>query len=411
MNLLIISGTAHYRKGATVTGWGPTVEEIDHLATLFSRVVHIAPLHASRPSAATLAYVNPNVQFVAIKPSGGRGWLSKAAILLAAPSYVRAMLRHLRQADAVHVRCPSNIGLLAIVLLAVVRNPARRWAKYAGEWLPCGREAWSYRFQRWWLRRGFSRSFVTINGVWGERAPHLRSFRNPSLTVREVSRGQKFCAAKKLTHPLRLLCVGRLSASKGAGRAIEVLARVLDAGFDAVLDIAGDGPERRAFERLARERDVAAAVRFHGWLGKDALNVLYGQGHITVLPSESEGWPKVLSEGMAYGVVPLASDTGSIPQVLAELGVGRCFRHDDIAAFVAAVEEYRRNPAEWQRQSSRATRAAELFTYERYLSAVTELLGLDPGGKFGGKVSPARALPLSERSDAAPSPAPHSYVR
>ncbi|MEJ7712202.1 MAG: hypothetical protein WKF84_20650 [Pyrinomonadaceae bacterium] len=42
---------------------------------------------------------------------------------------------------------------MALLLLTVVRHPRRRWIKYAGNWCPGGREAWSYTFQRWWLKK------------------------------------------------------------------------------------------------------------------------------------------------------------------------------------------------------------------------------------------------------------------
>ena len=44
------------------------------------------------------------------------------------------------------------------------------------------------------------------------------------------------------------------------------------------------------------------------------------QAYLMLFPSESEGWPKVLSEGKAYGVVPVTSDVSSIPQYLREFG-------------------------------------------------------------------------------------------
>ncbi len=36
----------------------------------------------------------------------------------------------------------------------------------------------------------------------------------------------------------------------------------------------------------------------------------------------SEGWPKILSEAMMFGVVPLASDISSIPQIFSSTGTG-----------------------------------------------------------------------------------------
>jgi len=375
MNLLIVSATAHFRNGNQVVGWGPAVEEIDHLAGLFSRIVHVAPLHAGKPAAVMSPYTNGRVRFVPVRPAGGPGWLGKLDVLLHTPGYIRTILAHLDQADAIHVRCPSNIGLLAIVLLAFVHKPAVRWIKYAGEWLPQAPEEVSYRLQRWWLRRGFSRAYVTVNGAWPGQPGHVRTFHNPSLTGGRLRRASRRSAGKGLGVPLRLLFAGRLSKSKGAARAVEVLARLHDAGLAVELDLAGDGPDRPRIERLAREFKVASALRIHGWLGRSALDRLYERSHFLVLPSESEGWPKVLSEAMAHGVVPLASGVGGIPQVLAECRTGACFGHEDIQGFADAAIRYHADPDRWRRESLLAMRAAQRFTYERYLTTLSRMLG------------------------------------
>src|SRR5690606_32026939 len=91
----------------------------------------------------------------------------------------------LPRADFIHVRCPANIGLLALARL--IRAPQPKWFKYAGNWRPARREAWSYRLQRWWLNRGWSGGTVTVNGRWPNQPPHVRSFYNPSLTAETLA--------------------------------------------------------------------------------------------------------------------------------------------------------------------------------------------------------------------------------
>ena len=73
-----------------------------------------------------------------------------------------------------------------------------------------------------------------------------------------------------------------------------------------------------------------------------------------IFPSScSEGWPKVLSEAMAYGVVPLAGAVSSIPQILAEVGTGRALPPNDVAEFASAVREYANDPGPGRRKAGR----------------------------------------------------------
>jgi glycosyltransferase involved in cell wall biosynthesis len=301
----------------------------------------------------------------------------KASILLNIPCYARAILSELAEADVVHVRCPANISLIAIVLLTVTRRPRLRWVKYAGNWRPQGREAWSYTVQRWWLNRGLQRSLVTVNGQWPGQPAHVRSFLNPCLTDDELAEARQFTAQRRLDQPVRLLFVGQLNQYKGVGRALHILAALHRRHIDATLDLVGDGDERAVFEALASELNVQDRVTFHGWLPRTAISAHYAAAHILLFPTKSsEGWPKVLSEAMAYGVVPISGDVSSIPQYLQTFETGRALPPDQIERFVDAILWYIDHPEQWQREAENAARAAPLFGYSSYLVAVRELLGL-----------------------------------
>ncbi len=90
--------------------------------------------------------------------------------------------------------------------------------------------------------------------------------------------------------------------------------------------------------------------------------------------SSSEGWPKVLSEGMAYGIVPVAGDVSSIPQYLKTFRTGKTFAPDDTAGFVGAIIQYHENPRLWKEESERGVKEAGLFSYENYLMSVRRMI-------------------------------------
>ncbi len=267
--------------------------------------------------------------------------------------------------------------MLALAMLATSNGSRRLWFKYAGNWRPDGPEPFSYRLQRWWLAKGWHRGQVTVNGSWPEQPPHLITFFNPCLTEAELQAGSEAAAAKALEPPVHLLFVGRVDEAKGAGRLIEIGRRLMELGVNYTLDLVGDGPNRAVFESTARAAGIEHRICFHGWLPRSSLREFYRQAHLLVLPSKTEGWPKVLSEGMAYGVVPVASHVGAIPQALAQFGIGRCLPANDVAGFSQAIAAYCSAPERWHHESQAAVRAAQNFSYANYLAAVRSLLALD----------------------------------
>jgi len=85
MRLLIVSHTPHYYREGEIVGWGATVREIDHLATLFESVVHIAPLHHEPAPASAMAYESGRVRLHEVRPAGGERLRDKLSIFLRYP--------------------------------------------------------------------------------------------------------------------------------------------------------------------------------------------------------------------------------------------------------------------------------------------------------------------------------------
>lgn len=378
MHLLIVSHTPHFPTDHGYAGWGPTVREIDHLATLFQSVVHVAPLHPGLAPDSAVPYSSANVTLRPVPPAGGNSWREKFGIFLRCPEYAATILREIRSADVVHIRAPANISLVGLILLSAVRQPKVRWAKYAGDWNRTGDEPWSYTFQRWWLRNGFHKGIVTVNGCWSNQPTHIYPFLNPCLTEEELSEGRRASLDKELCTPVRLLFVGRMVPGKGPGLCVDVLTQLIRGGVDAHLDLVGDGSAGLQCRDQARRSGVLDKVRFHGPLPRARIGEFYAQAHFILLPSETEGWPKVLSEAMAYGAVPIASAVSSIPQMLKNFALGEAVRTRDPNSFTHAVCSYVKKPARWREHSTRAVQTARVFSYAKYLAAVGQLLNLAP---------------------------------
>ena len=373
--LLIISHTPHFRQGNAIVGWGATVREIGYLARIFDSVCHIAPLHSGEPPANCLQYESPSVEFRPVAAAGGESLRDKLSILRSYPQYASIIGSELPKADVVHVRCPSNIGLLALAQLKMKATSAQLWVKYAGAWNGYPGEPLSYKLQRQWLLRSPGRAVVTVNGTWPAQPDHVRSFYNPCLTEAEIAEAADLERPNAELRPARLLFAGRLDADKGFPVFLQILRRMRDEGHEVRAEVVGDGPERARYEQQAVLDGTAESISFAGWRTREQMNEYYGRADFIVLPSRAEGWPKVLAEAMAYGAIPLASRVGSIAQYLSEFRTGRSLPELDPAPYCAAIAEYLADPALWRAESARARAAARRFTYDAYLKDVEALLG------------------------------------
>ncbi|TMQ91779.1 glycosyltransferase family 4 protein [Actinomadura soli] len=169
----------------------------------------------------------------------------------------------------------------------------------------------------------------------------------------------------------RLLAAGRLSAEKGVDTAIRAAALLPDG---VRLDIAGDGPERQALERLAE--DVAPGrVTFHGRLPRHEVEALMRSAAALLVPSRwFENQPMIILEGFACGVPVVSTPLGGIPELITDGVSGRLVPPDEPAALAAAAHGYV-GDASARRSAGEAARriAAERFSPERHLAGLDEL--------------------------------------
>jgi glycosyltransferase involved in cell wall biosynthesis len=176
-------------------------------------------------------------------------------------------------------------------------------------------------------------------------------------------------------YPARIVFAGRASTAKGLDTALIVVSQLFERYGDNIrFDIVGGGREQAYFEQWTADAGLEKIVNFHGWLPHHQVLELLIPAHFLFLPSKSsEGWPKVLSEAMTCGAVPIASGLSAIPQVLEGTQAGIALPGHDVPGFVQAIARLIDEPERWYAMSQAGLAAAPLFTYERYLMAVDEL--------------------------------------
>lgn len=165
-----------------------------------------------------------------------------------------------------------------------------------------------------------------------------------------------------------VLFVGRLDPAKGADDLVRAFAR-LEAG-DARLVLAGDGPERPALERLARDLGVADRVDLLGRRG-DVPGLLRG-ATVVAVPSRSEGLSNALLEALAAGCAVVATAIGPNREAAGDAAL--LAPASDVGALAHALARALGDP-DLRRALGQAARArAAAFDVERVADAHLALL-------------------------------------
>src|SRR5512141_3116631 len=191
--LLVVSHVTHYAHENRLYAYGPYAREIDVWADLFETVVIAAPLRLEAPPGDNVPFDRPNIRVAPQLETGGRTPGAKVRQGVSLPLQVWRLVRSMRGVDAIHVRCPGNLGLLGAILAP--KFSERLVAKYAGQWSGFPGEPWSSRLQRQLLATRFPGP-VTVYGRWPDQPAHIVPFFTSILTGEQIRRGRAACAAR-----------------------------------------------------------------------------------------------------------------------------------------------------------------------------------------------------------------------
>jgi len=369
--LLIVSHVTHYRDRQTISAYGPYAREIDLWADLFDRVLVAAPLRREPPPTDCMAFTRSNIAMFPLPETGGESVRAKIVQVCFLPSLIKNLCKVMRTADAIHVRCPGNLGLLGAFLAPVFARPLV--AKYAGQWNGYPGEPPTVRFQRALLRSRWWRGPVTVYGQWPQQPAKIIPFFTSILTEEQLASAGKVARNKRCGEALHVLYVGRLSTSKNVDTLLEAVALVKNQGVRISGAVIGDGPERRRLEVRSKDLDLDLHVRFPGAMPFEQVLEFYEWADVLVLTSETEGWPKAITEGMAFGLVCIGSDRGFVPQMLAE-GRGLVVSPRDVAALASALNEIAIHPENFDRMRTAAAAWAQSYSLEGLREALRDLL-------------------------------------
>jgi glycosyltransferase involved in cell wall biosynthesis len=361
-------------------------------ADLCRELVIAAPVRAEPPGEFSAAVDRPNVILAPQREIGGRGWYARFQQLLALPATVARLGRAMRDADAVHVRCPGSLGLLGALMAPLCAR--RMVAKYAGQWTGFPGEPWTWRLQRAVLRSRWWPGPVTVYGQWPDQPGHVVPFFTSILTEDQIARARRAARDKHLGRPLQVLFVGRLTASKNVDVLLHAVSSVARSGIPVQCTILGEGVQRGPLETLVARLGLDACVQFVGAVDFEAVLAHYERAHVLVLASDGEGWPKAIAEAMAFGLVCIGSARGLIPQMLGD-GRGLVVAPRDADALGRALCRIAESPERYRAMSRAAAVWGQRHSLEDLREAIARLLSQAWGMPIEPR-TPCRASPAAE---------------
>lgn len=180
-------------------------------------------------------------------------------------------------------------------------------------------------------------------------------------------------ASRARSGEFTLLSVARLVDYKGIDKTLHALVLLRQRGRRLRYVIAGDGPFRSALEQQAFDLNLSDVVVFAGSLSRHALNTLYSQCDVFVLPSRFEprypsveGFGIVFLEANSFGKPVIGGNAGGVPDAIEDGRSGLLVNPDSALEIAAAIEKLMDNPdlanamGNYGRQ-----RALGRFTWER----------------------------------------------
>nr|WP_314897190.1 glycosyltransferase [uncultured Flavobacterium sp.] len=313
MKFAVITHVPHVVTENNFYAYAPYVREMNVWAKYASELIVVAPEIAGPVSPIDSSYEHHGIQFVKIDSFDLLRLKSVFRAVLKIPRISWRIYTAMKKADHIHLRCPGNIGLLGC-LIQILFPSIPKTAKYAGNWDPKSKQSWTYKLQQLILGNTFlTRNMqVLVYGEWEGSSKNIKPFF--TATYYEIDKLP--ISKKNLKGRIDFVFAGALVKGKNPLYAIQLIETLYQKGYDVTLALYGEGAERNALKQYIIENNLEKIISLEGNQSNEIVKKVYQNSHFVLLPSDSEGWPKVIAEGMFWGCVPVVTSVSCVPFML-----------------------------------------------------------------------------------------------
>ncbi|NIM17568.1 MAG: glycosyltransferase [Candidatus Aminicenantes bacterium] len=104
-----------------------------------------------------------------------------------------------------------------------------------------------------------------------------------------------------------LTSIGYLIPRKNVFRVLEVVKLLAETRNDFILDLIGDGSDKKKLERFVADNGISSFVKFHGFRQTDELPFFLARSRCFLFQTDFDIWGLVLNEAMAAGIPCISS--------------------------------------------------------------------------------------------------------
>jgi glycosyltransferase involved in cell wall biosynthesis len=103
------------------------------------------------------------------------------------------------------------------------------------------------------------------------------------------------------------------------------------------------------------------------------MKTIYQSSHFLILPSKSEGWPKVVAEAMFWGCLPISTKVSCIPNML-DYGNRGVLLNMNIEDDTDSIKKLITNVEDYNSKLKKAQNWSQNYTIDRFKEEIKLLL-------------------------------------
>jgi glycosyltransferase involved in cell wall biosynthesis len=106
---------------------------------------------------------------------------------------------------------------------------------------------------------------------------------------------------------------------------------------------------------------------------RESMKKIYQESHCLVLPSKSEGWPKVVAEAMFWGCLPIVTPVSCVPNML-NFGERGILLTENLQTDVTSISDLLSNQEDYNKKIKRAANWSRQYTIDKFEQEIMHIL-------------------------------------